>query len=149
MELEGKIRLVMAPMSGMSQATGNAWMSQEFVMDYFWWPNQTQPSQIVMRMFGEDRIKQFDVHTNDEVRVTFHVEAHEYNGRWFNEIRVTDVKKVGASAATTAAAQQAANQPAQAPQTTQAVQTPTGQNFPPQVDANGNPIAQKDDDLPF
>lgn len=149
MELEGKIRLVMAPMSGMSQATGNAWMSQEFVMDYFWWPNQTQPSQIVMRMFGEDRIKQCDVHTNDEVRVTFHVEAHEYNGRWFNEIRVTDVKKVGASAAATAAAQQSANQPAQAPQTTQAVQTPTGQNFPPQVDANGNPIAQKDDDLPF
>ena len=87
MELEGKISVVMPASSGVSQTTGNPWMSQEYVMAYYWFPNQTNPSYIVMRVFGEDRIKQFNLQENDEVRVRFHIEAHEYNGRWFNDIR--------------------------------------------------------------
>ena len=98
MELEGKITVAMHAQSGVSQSTGNQWMSQEYVMAYYWFPNQTQPSYIVMRVFGEDRIKQFNLQPNDEVRVRFHVEAHEYNGRWFNEIRIDAVTFIGASA---------------------------------------------------
>ena len=97
MELEGKISVVMPAQSGTSQSSGNQWMSQEYVMSYYWFPNQTQPSNIVMRVFGEDRIKQFNLQPNDEVKVRFHVEAHEYNGRWFNEIRIDAVKFVGNS----------------------------------------------------
>lgn len=99
MELEGKISVVMPAASGVSQSTGNQWMSQEYVMAYYWFPNQTNPSYIVMRVFGEDRIKQFNLQPNDEVRVRFHVEAHEYQGRWFNEIRLDAVTFIGASAA--------------------------------------------------
>lgn len=99
MELEGKITVVMPAASGVSQSTGNQWMSQEYVMAYYWFPNQTNPSYIVMRVFGEDRIKQFNLQPNDEVRVRFHVEAHEYQGRWFNEIRLDAVTFIGASAA--------------------------------------------------
>jgi hypothetical protein len=98
MELEGKISVVMPAASGVSQSTGNQWMSQEYVMAYFWFPNQTNPSYIVLRAFGEDRIKQFNLQPNDEVRVRFHIEAHEYNGRWFNETRLDAVTFVGASA---------------------------------------------------
>lgn len=99
MELEGKISVVMPVASGVSQSTGNQWMSQEYVMSYYWFPNQTNASNIVMRVFGEDKIKQFNLQPNDEVRVRFHVEAHEYQGRWFNEIRLDAVTFVGASAA--------------------------------------------------
>lgn len=99
MELEGKITVVMPAQSGVSQSTGNQWMSQEYVMAYYWFPNQTNPSYIVMRVFGEDKIKQFNLQPNDEVRVRFHVEAHEYQGRWFNEIRLDAVTFIGASAA--------------------------------------------------
>lgn len=99
MELEGKISVVMPAASGVSQSTGNQWMSQEYVMAYYWFPNQTNPSFIVLRAFGEDRIKQFNLQPNDEVRVRFHIEAHEYNGRWFNETRLDAVTFVGASAA--------------------------------------------------
>ena len=98
MELEGKISVVMPAASGVSQSTGNQWMSQEYVMAYYWFPNQTNPSYIVMRVFGEDRIKQWNLQPNDEVKVRFHVEAHEYNGRWFNEIRLDAVTFIGASA---------------------------------------------------
>lgn len=99
MELEGKISVVMPAASGVSQSTGNQWMSQEYVMAYYWFPNQTNPSYIVMRVFGEDRIKQFNLQPNDEVKVRFHAEAHEYQGRWFNEIRIDAVTFIGASAA--------------------------------------------------
>ena len=129
-------------------------MSQEYVMEYFWFPNQTNPSNIVMRAFGEDRIKQFNLQLNDEVRVRFHIEAHEYNGRWFNEIRIDAVTLIGASASRTA---QQANPPAQQANTQTTGQQQGQQNqgqqgapFPPKVDANGNPVNNNgNDDLPF
>lgn len=154
MELEGKISVVMPAASGVSQSTGNQWMSQEYVMAYYWFPNQTNPSYIVMRVFGEDRIKQFNLQPNDEVRVRFHIEAHEYNGRWFNETRLDAVTFVGASASKN---QNPANQAAQQANTQAVGQQPAQQSqgqqkapFPPKVDANDNPIKEKDEnDLPF
>ena len=155
MELEVKITTVMPAMSGVSQTTGNQWMSQEYVMAYYWFPNQTNPSYAVMRVFGEDRIKQFNLQVNDEVRVRFHIEAHEYNGRWFNEVRIDGVTFIGASAYKNP---QPANQPAGGANGQQGGQQATQGNqgaqpapFPPQVDQNGNPINKEggDDDLPF
>ena len=147
--------MVMPAMSGVSQSTGNPWMSQEYVMAYYWFPNQTNPSYIVMRVFGEDKIKQFNLQPNDEVRVRFHIEAHEYNGRWFNETRLDAVTFIGASASKNP---QPANQPAGGANGQQGGQQATQGNqgaqpapFPPQVDQNGNPINKEggDDDLPF
>lgn len=109
-----------------------------------------------MRVFGEDRIKQFNLQVNDEVRVRFHIEAHEYNGRWFNEVRIDGVTFIGASAYKNP---QPANQPAGGANGQQGGQQSTQGNqgaqpapFPPQTDANGNPInkeGEKGDDLPF
>ena len=153
MELEGKISVVMPAASGVSQSTGNQWMSQEYVIAYYWFPNQTNPSYIVMKAFGEDRIKQFNLQPNDEVRVRYHVEAHEYNGRWYNDTRLDAVTFVGASASKN---QQPANQPAQPANTQDVGQQPAQPNqgqqeapFPPKVDANGNPVNNNPDDLPF
>ena len=120
-------------------------------MAYYWFPNQTNPSFIVMRVFGEDRIKQFNLQPNDEVRVRFHIEAHEYNGRWFNETRLDAVTFIGASASKNQ------QQPAQQGNTQAAGQQQAQQNqgqqeapFPPKVDENGNPINNNgNDDLPF
>lgn len=149
MELEGKISVVMPAASGVSQSTGNQWMSQEYVMAYYWFPNQTNPSYIVMRVFGEDKIKQFNLQPNDEVRVRFHIEAHEYNGRWFNETRIDAVTFIGASASKNQQPAQQANTQAVGQQQTQPNQGQQQAPFPPKVDANGNPIKEKDDDLPF
>ena len=93
MELEGKIYKVMEPMSGVSQKTGNAWMSQEFILQYYWFPNQTMPSYMAFSVFGEERLKQFDLHENDEIKIRFNIEAHESNGRWYNQVRCTAVEK--------------------------------------------------------
>ena len=71
MELEGKIFKVLPLQSGTSQATGNAWMSQEYIGILLVSQNQTQPSYICLRVFGEDRIKRFNLQPNDEVKIDF------------------------------------------------------------------------------
>ena len=136
MEITGKIRAILPAQSGVSQRTGNTWMSQEYVMDYFWWQNQTQPSQMLFKVFGEDRIKQWHLQLNDEVKINFHIEAHEYDGRWFNEVRCTNVQKVGASA----------QQPAQPSNEQQMDNNPQPQQNTPTGEGNAE---GGDDDLPF
>jgi hypothetical protein len=151
MELEARVSVVLPVMSGVSQSTGNQWMSQDYVFEYFWFPNQSNPSRIVMKVFGEDKIKMFNLQPNDEVRVRYHIEAHEYNGRWFNETRLDAVTFIGASASKN---QQPAPQSYQQPgNVLGGPQTPPYNPhtpFPPQVDANGNTVNNNEnDDLPF
>ena len=137
MEVTGKVRLLMEPKTGISQSSGNTWMSQEVVIDYYWWSNQRDASQMVLKVFGEDRIKQYYLQPNDEVTIRYHVEAHEYNGRWFNDVRVDGVTFVGASVAKN---QQPAGQ--QSTTTTEVAQKPANE-------AQQQPQEAQQDDLPF
>ena len=87
MELTGKIIAVLQANSGVSNRTGNPWMSQEYVIEV---PGQ-YPRKCVFRIFGEDRIKQFNIQQGEDITVQFDIDAHEYNGRWFNEVRAYNV----------------------------------------------------------
>ena len=91
MELTGKIIAVLPANSGVSARTGNPWMSQEYVIEV---PGQ-YPKKCVFRIFGEDRIKQFNIQQGEDLTVSFDIDAHEYNGRWFNQIRAYNVEKIG------------------------------------------------------
>ena len=102
MELTGKIIAVLPANSGVSARTGNPWMSQEYVIEV---PGQ-YPKKCVFRIFGEDRIKQFNIQQGEDLTVSFDIDAHEYNGRWFNQIRAYNVAKSG---------QQSTQQPTQQP----------------------------------
>ena len=53
------------------------------------------PKRMVFEVFGEDRIKNFAIQQGQEVKVSFEIDAHEYNGRWFNEVRAWNVKPAG------------------------------------------------------
>ncbi len=134
MELTGKIIAVLPANSGVSARTGNSWMSQEYVIEV---PGQ-YPRKCLFRIFGEDRIKQFNIQMGEDVTISFDIDAHEYNGRWFNEIRAYNVTRgaapvAGAPQATPFPPQQAAPQDATAP-------------FPPAQEPAGEGSA---DDLPF
>ncbi len=133
MELTGKIIAVLPANSGVSSRTGNPWMSQEYVIEV---PGQ-YPRKCVFRIFGEDRIKQFNIQNGEDVTVSFDIDAHEYNGRWFNEIRAYNVTR---GAVAPAAAPQAA--PQATPFPPQSAETP----FPPAQEPAGDGST---DDLPF
>lgn len=126
MESTGTIIAVMPAQSGVSQRTGNQWMSQEYVLEV---PGQ-YPRKMVFRIFGEDRIRQFNIQQGEQnVTIQFDIDAHEYNGRWFNEVRAYNVIRPYMG--------QPAPQ-AIAPQPTSPAPFP-----PPQPDQQGT------DDLPF
>ena len=47
---------------------------------------------MVFSVFGADRLERFNIQVGQEVTVSFDIDAHEYNGRWFNNIRAFDVR---------------------------------------------------------
>ena len=87
MDLTGRIIAVMQPRSGVSQRTGNSWMTQEYVLEI---PGQ-YPRRMVFNLFGEDRIKQFNIQNGEDLTVQFDIDAREYQGRWFNDIRAYNI----------------------------------------------------------
>lgn len=91
MEITGKIIEVLPANSGTSARTGNPWMSQTYVIE-----TQGQyPKKLAFDVFGEERIKQFNIKQGEELTVSFDIDAHEYQGRYFNQIRAFNVEKSG------------------------------------------------------
>ena len=142
MDLTGKIIAVLPASSGVSARTGNSWMSQDYVIEV---PGQ-YPRKCLFRIFGEDRIKQFNIQPGEDLTVQFDIDAREYQGRWFNDIRAFNIIRGGvvppvAGAAPVAAAAPFPPQPAaaEAPQNSAAP-------FPPAQEPAGEGSA---DDLPF
>ena len=83
MDLTGTIIAVLPAQSGVSQRTGNPWMSQEYVIEV---PGM-YPRKTVFRIFGEDRIKQFALQQGQQnVTIQFDIDAHEHEGRWYNDV---------------------------------------------------------------
>ena len=62
-------------------------MTQEYVLEV---PG-TYPKRCVFNLFGEDRIKQFNIQNGEELTIQFDIDAREYQGRWFNDIRAYNV----------------------------------------------------------
>ncbi len=133
MDLTGKVIAIMEARSGVSSRTGNNWMTQEYVIEV---PGQ-YPRKMLFNIFGEDRIKQFNIQPGEEITVQFDIDAREYNGRWFNDVRAYNVVRGAAPVAGApvqgAAFAQGAPQDATSP-------------FPPAQEPAGEGSA---DDLPF
>ena len=129
MELQGKVIAVLPARSGVS-ARGE-WKSQSFVIE----THDSFPRKMVFDVFGEERLTRFTIQLGQEFNVSFVLDAHEYNGRWFNNIRAFDVRLVDPNTVSAAPAAQAA--PA-------APQQPANAPFPPQPEQSNS-----DDDLPF
>lgn len=128
MELTGKIIAVMEARGGVSARTGNSWKTQEYVLEV---PGQ-YPKRCLFNVFGEDRINQFNIQNGDELTIQFDIDAREYNGRWYNDIRAYNVirgQQPVAGAPVAAAAPSAATSP-----------------FPP---AQEPASEESSDDLPF
>ena len=92
MELQGRIIAAMPEKSGVS-ARGE-WKAQDFVLE----THDSYPRKMVFGVFGADRLARFNIQVGQEVSVSFDIDAHEYQGRWFNSIRAFDVRPVDAAA---------------------------------------------------
>ncbi len=107
MEFTGRIIKALEPRGGVSSRTGNPWKMQDFVIEE---TVGQYPKRMVFNVFGEDNLSRFNIQEGQEVTVSFDVNAREYNGRWYNDIRAWNV----VPAAQAPAAQPMGQQPAPA-----------------------------------
>ena len=131
MDIQGKIIFAAEPRTGTSARTGQQWKSQDFVIE----THDTYPRKCMFSVFGEDKLQQFNIKIGDELTVSFDIDAHEYQGRWFNSIRAWKVLHTTDIPAAPAGAEVA----------------PMGAPAVPAADPLGSPIADEGsiNDLPF
>ncbi len=89
MEITGKIIAVLPASSGVSSRTGNPWKSQDFVIE----THDQYPRKCCFRVFGEEKLNNFNIQSGEELTVSFDIDAHEYNGRWYNQINAWNVNR--------------------------------------------------------
>ena len=135
MEVTGILVKQIALRKGVSQRNGNPWKIGEYLVEI---PGQ-YPRHISFRVSDGQvgRLARFDSLIGKTVTVSFDIDAHEYEGRWFNEINAWGIMEYINQM------QRAANMAANGHQQTAP--------FPPQVDEQGNPVNDggEADDMPF
>ena len=84
LELEGRISRKFARQSG--QGAKGPWVKQEFILDF---QDGNYTSQVCFTCMGNDKVAELDrFNPGDEVKVSFNVRGREFNGRWYNDVRV-------------------------------------------------------------
>ena len=145
MEISGKIIMVLPERGGVSQRSGSEWKVASYVLETM----EQYPRKCCFEVFGTDRIAQFNIQVGQMLTVSLDIDAREYNGRWYNQIRAWkvvpyDPNAVAASADPNAgfgAAPQAAPFPAAA----SAAPAPAAAPAPEAQAFSG----ESNDDLPF
>lgn len=144
-EISGQIIAVLPTRSGTS-AKGTAWSSQTAVIE----TREQYPKKVAFDVMGE-KITQFNLRVGEYVTVSYDIDAHEYQGRWFNAVRAWNVVRANQpQQATQQPLQQQAYQQPQQPPINNGWQPPVNAQpqapFPPQQQAASQ---GKSDDLPF
>lgn len=135
MEISGKIIAVLPERGGTSARTGNEWKVATYVLETM----EQYPKKLCFEVFGIDRIQSMNIQLGEALTVSFDVDAHEYQGRWYNTIRAFAVNRgVAAPAAQPAVA---APQPPSMPIPSPVQSAPAGGGFTDQA-GDGS-------DLPF
>ena len=139
--------------SGVSQRTGNAWRNADFLMEV---PGQyPQHINFTVADGQSGRIAHFENHIGKTVTVSFDIDAHEYNGRWYNEVKAWGCKEyVAGQAAQQQAVQQTAPPASESPAagiepSAGAEQTKLKLTQMAEQAASGEEGKEGDDDLPF
>ena len=83
-EFEGKVVEVPSVKTGTSSKNGNQWMSQEVVVEI---PDERYPSKLAFEVFGEDKIKQYNIEQNDTVKVKANLQSNGFNGKYFTSVK--------------------------------------------------------------
>ena len=90
MELIGKIIQVLPERSGTSARTGSEWRMGSYVLET---TTDRFPRKMMFEVFGSDKIQQFNIQVGEMLRVSFDIDAREYQGRWYNSIRAWNVDR--------------------------------------------------------
>lgn len=139
----GKIIAAGQVQMGTSQ-NGTQWSSQEYVIEEL---NEQYPSRAVIQVYGSDKIQQFGIQVGEIITANIGLKAHQSrDGRWFNQLDCWKVERPNGQQQGQLVQSQinAAHQPVGGYYQPQQQPIPLSQQqqFPPQVNASGQPIQQ-------
>lgn len=107
LEIEGRIAQKAAKQSG--QSARGSWVKQDFILEY---QDGSYTAQVCFTSFGNDKVAELDkFQVGDQVKVSFNLRAREFNGRWYNDVRVWRISPAGQVQQAPQAAYQPAPQP--------------------------------------
>lgn len=133
----GKIIAAGQVQTGTSQ-NGTQWSSCEYVIEEL---NQQYPARAVIQVYGSDKLQQFNIQVGEIITTHIGLKAHQSkDGRWFNQLDCWKVQRP--TAQPQQMQQQGAQQGFQQNPPQPAPIQQQMQNFPPQVNASGQPIQQ-------
>lgn len=89
MEFKGKIIKVFEARGGVSKSTGKEWKSQDYLIQE---TSGEYPKKMVFNVFG-DKIAELHITEGEELTVHFDIDAREFNGRFFNDVRAWKVER--------------------------------------------------------
>ena len=104
-ELSGKLLQILPVKEGTTR-DGKPYKTVEFIVE----TAEQYPKKALFRIFGTEKVDNLLKynHEGDDVVVSFDINAREYNGRWYNDIRAWKVDHIaGGAAAAPAAAPEA------------------------------------------
>ena len=87
MEISGKIIMVLPERGGVSQRSGSEWKVASYILETL----EQYPKKCCFEVFGTDRIANFNIQVGQMLTVSLDIDAHEFNGRWYNQIRAWKV----------------------------------------------------------
>ncbi|MBP5771165.1 MAG: DUF3127 domain-containing protein [Bacteroidaceae bacterium] len=153
MEISGKIIQVLPERGGVSQRSGSEWKVASYVIETI----EQYPKKCVFEVFGIDRIQQLNIQLGQMLTISFDIDAHEYNGRWYNTLRAWKADPYDPNAVAAPAAAPGFPPPASAPFAAPAAAgnaaapAPADAPFPPAQPAAPAPAfgGESTDDLPF
>lgn len=93
MREHGKVVVVMEPRTGTNTNTGEVWKSQDFVLEI----DGRHPRRVKFNLYGAEKVDKARLTLGSIIDVDAEVEAHEYQGKWYNEIRVWGISCNGVS----------------------------------------------------
>ena len=128
--LSGQITAILPAQQGVSQRTGQPWVSQEYVLCHE--PGQ-YPRSVCFRVFGQDKIQQMNIQMGEQLTAHLNIDCRQGQKGYFNSIDCWKVERAGQ--------QQVVQQP-------QYQQQPVQQQFPPQVNTQGQPVQQQQQPMP-
>lgn len=88
----GQITQIYQAQQGVSQRSGQPWVSQEFQLTY----EQGQyPKSLIFRVFGQDKLQQMAIQNGETITVHLNIVAQQSqsNGRFFNDISCWKVER--------------------------------------------------------
>jgi len=102
MEIKGKVIAVQPVVTG--EGKNGTWKKQDYVIEYD--QHAQYPRKMMFNLWG-DKIDQYNIQPGQNLTVSFDIDAREYQGRWYNDVKAWKIEPYDGDSVNVASSQAA------------------------------------------